>query len=368
MKLEKLEMARGAAAFYVFLGHFLNERILDKHGIIGFFLRFGQEAVMLFFILSGFVIYYSTKRHDDQSFHAYFFRRFSRIFPIFILALFCAFLMSSLGPGKFRLPSHISIITLGGNLLMLQDFSTGKPGVWFDTFCGDTALWSLSYEWWFYILFFPIYRFIPQRFQLPLVVAISLVGFGSYAMVHNQISLFLWYFILWWSGVELAKQFESKGRQPFSLQKSLPILFIIGGFTVLAIFPVLSAKLNNQSLGFGIHPILEFRHFLAAFMIISSALIWSYARWIGFEAIFGMFGWLAPISYALYVLHIPLACNAEWLDGLVPYPVEIISYIITTGVLVWFAEYPFQKWANNIIKLLCSRTRIQNSLFPIKLT
>jgi peptidoglycan/LPS O-acetylase OafA/YrhL len=49
-KLAKLDMLRGAASSYVFLSHFI------RGGLPGFLFAFGQEAVMCFFLLSGFVI------------------------------------------------------------------------------------------------------------------------------------------------------------------------------------------------------------------------------------------------------------------------------------------------------------------------
>jgi len=56
---------------------------------IGILLRFGQEAVILFFLLSGFVINYSYKNGRDKSFGSYFFKRATRIFiPLFVVFLF----------------------------------------------------------------------------------------------------------------------------------------------------------------------------------------------------------------------------------------------------------------------------------------
>jgi peptidoglycan/LPS O-acetylase OafA/YrhL len=56
-KLEILEFGRGFAAFYVLMHHLRPLR--DTPFDILF--RFGQEAVILFFLVSGFVIYLSCQ-------------------------------------------------------------------------------------------------------------------------------------------------------------------------------------------------------------------------------------------------------------------------------------------------------------------
>ena len=306
---------------------------------------------MLFFLLSGFVIYYSTVHHHDQSFRGYFLRRFKRIYPVYILALVAAFLTASVGSGKSFASSGADIKTLAGNLFMLQDFSTGKPGVWVNTFCGNMALWSLSYEWWFYMMFFPIYRFVPGAYQLFMVAIISLVGFVTYTLLPNQISLFLFYFILWWTGVELAKNTSdnrsSIQRIPtFSTQKIS--LAILGLFCVLVAWPVFLAHRHGESLNFGIHPVLELRHFTACFVAVIIGLIWARMNWIGFERLLRPFLILAPISYGLYVLHMPLAVNATFLEGHLPRGIELTVYVAIAFFIAWWAEIPYQRMFNRL--------------------
>ena len=83
--LPKVEMARGFAAFYV-LTYDIFESVSGKLGLAGVALRFGPEAVMLFFVISGFVIAYSVAQ-KEMKFREYFVRRFRRIYPLFLVAL-----------------------------------------------------------------------------------------------------------------------------------------------------------------------------------------------------------------------------------------------------------------------------------------
>lgn len=137
-------MLRGFAAAYVFAGHLLLARLPQGFGGARFLLSFGQEAVMVFFLLSGFVIFHSTHQHRDKSFAGYFYRRWKRIYPIFLLALGLAWLVAWVSSG---VKPAVSGRELAGNLLMLQDFGFAKPGVWVTPFLGNLPLWSLSYEW-----------------------------------------------------------------------------------------------------------------------------------------------------------------------------------------------------------------------------
>jgi peptidoglycan/LPS O-acetylase OafA/YrhL len=84
----------------------------------------------------------------------------------------------------------ISSRELWGNIFMLQDMTSIKPGVRVEVFNDNGPLWSLSYEWWFYLMFYPIYSRVTARCQLALVGAISLLGLISYVLLPNQISLF----------------------------------------------------------------------------------------------------------------------------------------------------------------------------------
>lgn len=83
-KLLKLEAIRGAAALYVVLHHTIRDASVLGYDL-SFLFRFGQEAVILFFILSGFVIEYSFKRGSDKTFTTYFVKRLLRIYIPLVL-------------------------------------------------------------------------------------------------------------------------------------------------------------------------------------------------------------------------------------------------------------------------------------------
>jgi len=343
-KLRKLEMLRGFAALYVFATHVAPAHLLAKGSRMGFVFGFGQEAVMLFFLISGFVVYYSTTKHGDKSFRPYLARRIRRIYPIYLLALVLSFASVTLpGQPNAAKPPFTQVL---GNICMLQDFSDVKPGVWVSTLGGNTALWSLSYEWWFYMLFFPLYRFVPTRAQIHVAAAVSLLGLVTFWLRANQVSLFLMYFILWWSGAELASAYLE--RVPLTLTSQRRSIIYLALLSALLACPVLLSLVRHHALRFGIHPVLELRHFCACLVLLLTGLLWARLRWLGFELLFGIFALAAPISYALYVFHIPLLVTSSYLGGISNPAVALCGYIVVAFGVAYVAEIPFQRWVDRL--------------------
>lgn len=172
-----LNLVRGLAAMAVLVGHagilFMEGSDLNKVNI-------QSAAVLTFFLLSGFLISYSTfRKYDkaDYSFSHYFIDRFCRIYCAFLPALVFVWLVDM---HSVRLPLLISgerlqtlswvrdmyenmtIPTWIGNLLMLQDFPAfqitrhlfGFDSHWFfDEYGSASPFWTISIEWWLYMAF-----------------------------------------------------------------------------------------------------------------------------------------------------------------------------------------------------------------------
>jgi len=295
----KLESIRGFAAAYVVLHHVQ----IACDGRPSLPLSFGQEAVVLFFILSGFVIHHATcVVREREPFRAYFFRRFRRIYPLFLFALLYSYAVSCLGERRLLV---FDVGAFAGNLMMLQDFAWVKRGTWVGPFCGNSPLWSLSYEWWFYMMFYPLVFTIGMRTaaQKYVVAALSIFSFLVYQALPNQASLFLVYFPIWWSGVELSREFEQSGKLTWRAQA--PTLFVLATLCALWLVPAYLLWRRDALGSFGFEPLLQLRHSLAALAFVVVGIAWCELGFIGFGGTLGPFRILAPISYAIYVLHSP---------------------------------------------------------------
>jgi peptidoglycan/LPS O-acetylase OafA/YrhL len=342
-RLTKLDALRGFAAIYVMFYHLAGKK-LQSFGYWAAPARMGPEAVMLFFLISGFAIFLSTAKMQPTV-GTYFIHRARRILPIYFLGLVVGFINISVtqsGPFPWG--------TLVANLAMLQDVSM-KPGTWFPVFAGIDPFWSLSYEWWFYWIFFLIWKLVPVTHWSMTALGLSSFGLFSYVLYPNQISLFLIYFIIWWTGAELAREYLV--RRKITKAGQIPTL------TRLAIFSGVSSCFfllwhRNGFNGVGEYPFLLIRHFWAAVLFVCGGLLWQRLGWIGFDATFGKCILVAPISYGIYVFHYPICLGGHFFDIFSNLWVREMLMIVGTLSVAWCAETRLQP----IINKFCSMRRL----------
>jgi peptidoglycan/LPS O-acetylase OafA/YrhL len=343
-RLQKLEAVRGLAGFYVFVHHYVHCNA--GLAFLQPFFIFGQTAVMVFFILSGFVIYYSSAGRDRNfKVRDFLVRRIRRIYPAYILILLMGWGICCLSAYEWIDLNWRSFL---GNLLMLQDKQ--HPFTWFLPYLGNSPLWSLSYEWWFYLMYLPVYFLAkehPLRQQY-LAAAISVLGFASFMILPNQISIMAAYFMLWWSGVELAREYLDKGkitwrRQAFSMGMIAVNAGLWVSFAAWQYFS--SGKFSSES-----YPFVQVQHQVTVLAMVVAGIAWYKLQFVGFDRAFGVFKHLSPISYVLYIIHLPLILYAAhiqvtgsvWLDILWLFPLIL--------GLSWLIEVPLQNWINRVVK------------------
>src|ERR1700733_1570645 len=146
-EIRALTGLRGAAAVYVVLHHYFLG--LPFSNPSNTFLAHGYLAVDLFFVLSGFVmaLNYSHMFHPGwsrTSLLTFLSRRIARVYPLYLAATSCAFLLITMGwlenPSSGSLKSDFIL-----NLAMVQAWGFG-PSL-------DAPGWSISAEWAAYLLF-----------------------------------------------------------------------------------------------------------------------------------------------------------------------------------------------------------------------
>lgn len=128
--------------------------VLAQHSGMG---TLGGTAVSFFFVLSGFIITYGyadrLKIWDSSESHRFLILRAARLFPIHIVTMFGAIVISGFnGEGIF---------STAANALLIQSFLFSGPEI----FSFNGASWSISDEMFFY-LFTPLLMVIFYRFGL----------------------------------------------------------------------------------------------------------------------------------------------------------------------------------------------------------
>ncbi|MFC1567815.1 acyltransferase family protein [Pseudomonadota bacterium] len=153
-----LDFIRAAAAFTVLGAHLANPRLQGDW--ISWAYPFGDEAVMSFFVLSGLIITYVSQQRENtlQSFTV---ARLARLWSIVLLALIFTFFADSLGrwlePGLYSPDwyyDNVPLLRLLASALFVNE-------IWFKQVIplSNGPFWSLSYEFWYYVIFAALYFF-----------------------------------------------------------------------------------------------------------------------------------------------------------------------------------------------------------------
>ena len=346
-RLKFLDGVRGLAALYVVIGHarwllwegysegylthphdysFLSK--LCMYGISLF--RYGHEVVLLFFVLSGFVIHLKyanqlKRKTFNFSFADYFTKRAKRIFPPFLFALALTFCLDSLGRYLHYTPyfgtTNYSEINkdIGQNLLPSTFF--GNIAFLYEKyvplFGSNGPSWSLKYEWWFYMLY-PLFLVISKRNLIKSSLLMVILFLASYFQIWPEDLLrdVFTMMVGWWLGVLLAEVFVERINVSLSNLSFLMLIFLVAPF-----IKPLDISAYDLVIAIG------FTGFLSAMLNLSPNNLLVRAL----EKI----KLLGDFSYSLYILHFPIlvfisGILMKWKNNTLP----ANFYFVFAGVLI----------------------------------
>jgi peptidoglycan/LPS O-acetylase OafA/YrhL len=171
-----LDLWRVLAALQVVVFHLGK---CDASGFgLGFLNALGHEAVVIFFVLSGYVISHAAKT-SDLTFAHYAASRISRLYSVVIPCLLLTVVFDSIG---LRLaPQVYEVVKISDNmdnplarlffcLLMLSESWVSIR------FYSNVPFWSLCYEFWYYVLFGFYFYFVGKRRLVLLTLAALICG------------------------------------------------------------------------------------------------------------------------------------------------------------------------------------------------
>ncbi|HWD42027.1 MAG TPA: acyltransferase, partial [Fimbriimonas sp.] len=272
----------------------------------------GQLPLMTFFVLSGFVIGLRHV-HRSESFGSYARSRFMRIYPVYLFSLFAAVAVVMLAqqtavpanaPAFWRdqvlkIQSDGGIRTFLGNVFMLQGPKWFPNEGCFAPYGGTSPLWSLSFEWWFYMAFW----LLKTKLKLPVArnlvygwAIVSTVGLCFYPCQP-----FVWSaaFSVWWAGVELAIQYEKE--KSLSLAKQLPTALTLGAQFVLLL---VGGYVLHRWRHIDSHTVLNVYDWIfCALSVFIAALLFSKSFARPFPKTTKIVRRLGADSYAIYAVH-----------------------------------------------------------------
>ena len=294
---------RGLAALQVVAAHLRAEffpglRSLDHptlwYQALSFFTGFAHQAVLVFFLISGWLVGGSllNKLAQPDALKLYAIDRLSRLWtvllPTFILILAFGILTGTLDPRSpdFSAANPYSVTALAGNLAGLQTISVPQFG-------GNYPLWSLANESWYYLLFpLALLALRPGRRFWPCAALLAAV-----LMLPHAITL---YFSIWLLGALFSRLRLECGAAT--------------RVTLLALLLLLSAyfRLTGSNDDMSSESYLPDLLLSLLFVLFLSSTVIKPAGGKQLRAVAELF---SSFSFTLYVIHIPVLGMLAWLGA-----------------------------------------------------
>ena len=310
-----LDLMRGAAAQAVLVGH-----SLLAFGAPGPLMRALPHTlgVLVFFLLSGFLITLTTLRKADRDpgygLGAYLTERGFRIFTPYVPALvFVAAVdgFSAASP-QYRWQNDFDVATWLGNLAMLQDYPlfqvlrrAGVAEEWwfFGPFGSGRPFWTISIEWWIYLFFGVTLFWLVRSRGGRSAAGVALVAFLAVEPAYHFIGGYgQCLSMIWAIGMLLAignETIQARVRALWDDRRE-------GRMLLLAAFAVLAALVAGRLLVNGLHVYeLQFGLFVSLLLLLLHHLLGA-ARVELPEAVRAVPRFIADFSYSLYLTHFTL--------------------------------------------------------------
>jgi len=276
----------------------------------------GHQAVLVFFVLSGFFISRSVLDSFSKarwSWRVFLVNRLTRLLLVLLPGLALCAIWDHIG---MQLPSaaafyyrgiptlntepiaaHSSVNIFLGNLFFLQS-------IHFPPFGSDMPLWSLSYEFWYYLLFPILFLALAWSARLTKRLAYVLAASAIIVLVGRDIALL---FLVWLAGAgvgflhDLSPQLRPITSAPWSTYCCGALGFI--GMVVA-----------KMSIGSGLAS-----DFMASAAFLPAMYLLVRASGSDVNPTYASAAKvLASFSYTLYVVHLPLLILLRTLLGRVP--------------------------------------------------
>jgi peptidoglycan/LPS O-acetylase OafA/YrhL len=301
-KYNNLDILRLIFALFVFIGHwnFLTANASDNP-----FFHLEVIGVDGFFIISGFLIFWSYKR--DQNIKRFFIKRFFRVYPLYIIIILLQTIFLALQSGEHILEVLKYFIYNAAYLNFLSP-SVGDTFINLKSHAINGSLWTLKVEVMFYLII-PIFYKLYIKYKLKLILLLYVLS-----VIYTYVTYHLGYEVL-------SRQLPGKFRffaagiilfLYFKQLKKPTIIYL----SLLSILSILLFK-NNGHFNIIVYP------FALSFIILHFSFYF-YRINIKFD-----------FSYSIYILHFPVI-QIFLLYNLVPQS-NVISFTVFSIVILALA-------------------------------
>ena len=312
----------------------------------------GQDYVIVFFVLSGFVIAWSLDRRKNNHIYQYLFDRLTRLWSIVIPALILGFFLDRIGnnlhPETYQMilsENHLNLKYLISCIFLHESwFFSIRPG-------SNGPFWSLSYEFFYYIIFGSIVL-------LP-TIKTKIIGALTCILIAGPKILLL--MPCWFLGCVsyycCKKYIIGKTSSTF--------LFLLSAFylanLLLNRWSEWSPKLHQ---GLGNYPLFYSAKFLDDYILALaiSCFLTSINFWFPInEQPSSFFTKIvqkaAGCTFSLYAVHFPIMAFLAALSGagfitFLNYEIALVTIFLLSFLFAMFFEYPLKHFRIAILKIL----------------
>jgi peptidoglycan/LPS O-acetylase OafA/YrhL len=297
--------------------------------------KLSHAAVMMFFVLSGYVIAFSTTKNNRGP-KQYAVARLSRLYSVVLPALLLTAVVEVVVSHFDATLAAYYVRDKAWLRYALSALFCNEVGFWSAAPAVNTPLWSLSYEFWYYVLFGCWFYCGFNKKLLFLLLGISLLAGPKILLLMP----------VWVFGV-LAYRLP-RPTLPTGIAWVLVGLFMIVAGSVALYVPVLPYELGYKPLFFS-------NQFLTDWVV---GLLFSLAMWLLPEdgqtlkgAGVKLLRTCGDLSFPLYVFHYPLFILWRVIfgwqaDNAAQMSVAIAVVIVTTILLGLLVEKGRYRWAH----------------------
>jgi exopolysaccharide production protein ExoZ len=318
--INSIQFLRGFAALAVVIHHTGGyvKRYYEPHFLFGDKFSIGFAGVDLFFVISGFIIHFTSKNYlnNPSKLKEYLQKRFNRVYPIYWIITTILFASS-----------WLIVQILNKNI-----FSIGYP----DTFLAyiqtytlfplhfaiNPVTWTLSYEIFFYLCFALL--IISKRLWIIPALILAISFYNIFINIPEIVEVKLSYFNFIFSGYNfefmlgfLIYQFYKK----IKLSNLISVILLIIAFSIIVL------------LGYGIGDYDSYKRVLtfgfSSGLILLALLNLEQNQAISFPTFTITLG---NSSYALYLIHFPMML----LMNKIP---QILGYKFNASQEVWYSYF-----------------------------
>lgn len=312
-----LDLTRFIAALLVVLAHYLQYKIVPD-SLASFVPNMGREAVVVFFVLSGFVIAYIVENRATTA-QDYIAARSGRIYSVALPILLLGWMLASVFDNgtTYQLAKPYVYIPL--HLLFLgQSWALSEVPPMLAPF------WSLCYEVWYYVLFGMAYYLKGWRRIIAVAVVLGVMGFKLWLLLP-----------VWLSGVVLyhlqlrLALVQSTARLGLAFSLSLLLVYNLTGMEmalrnlVVGAWPFHSLPLGSAERFLG--------DYVVCVLVVANFLCARFAGLDGLLKYGGKIRAVASYTFTLYLSHMLVILT--WLQ-IYPYEGENAYHMVWITITI----------------------------------